>query len=200
MMPSSELLFVEPRQPASPIPLIDHITRRMCAAFRLARTCDSVCCGYHRCVCGALSADHNFHLPNGDLTNSLCVHYVAYHRSEVPREELVRIEAFNFGEVEPTPSELERPRQLQKQLQELKECPEELRQSFKELDAQIEALNQEKHAAVAAFDFERAVVFRNQADRLRAKKEIAISKWLVLLGDFWCDGSTQVLAEKQVAE
>src|SRR5262245_22363123 len=109
MMSSPMLLFIEPQQPASPTPVIDQITRRMCAAFRKARASAYVFCGYHRCVCGAISGDHDFHLPNGDVTNSLCVHYVAHHRSEVPREELARIGAFRFGEVEPTPQELQKP-------------------------------------------------------------------------------------------
>jgi hypothetical protein len=37
------------------------------------------------------------------------VHYVAHHRPEVPPEQLARIEAFPFGEVEPTDQELQGP-------------------------------------------------------------------------------------------
>jgi hypothetical protein len=103
------LLFIEPGQQASPNPVIDHITRSMSAAFRQARASAWASGGYHRCCCGALSEDHEFHLPNGDLTNSLCVHYVAHHRSEVPQEQLERIEAFTFGEAEPTGEELQGP-------------------------------------------------------------------------------------------
>jgi hypothetical protein len=43
------------------------------------------------------------------MTNSLCVHYVAHHRSEVPANRLARIEAFAFEEVEPSEQELQGP-------------------------------------------------------------------------------------------
>jgi hypothetical protein len=176
-MSSRELLFIEPQQPASPTPVIDHITRRMCAAFRQARDSDYACGGHHRCICGATSADHDFYLPNGDLTNSLCVHYVAYHRSEVPQQELARIEAFTSGEVEPTLRELELPCPIHDALPGLVELPTELRQAFKELDAQIEVLNQQKNAAVAEFDFERAACFRDKADRLKQDKAKITREW-----------------------
>ena len=42
---------------------------------------------------------------------------------------------------------------------------------LKELDAQIEQLNQEKEAAVAEQDFEKAAHLRDQADKLKKKKE-----------------------------
>src|SRR5579884_1882687 len=42
---------------------------------------------------------------------------------------------------------------------------------LKEIDAQIEQLNQEKEAAVAEQDFEKAAHLRDQADKLKKKKE-----------------------------
>src|SRR5215467_6555242 len=48
---------------------------------------------------------------------------------------------------------------------------------LKELDAQIEQLNQEKEAAVAEQDFEKAAHLRDQADKLKKKKENITKEW-----------------------
>src|SRR5213595_1267551 len=48
---------------------------------------------------------------------------------------------------------------------------------LKELDAQIEQLNQEKEAAVAEQDFEKAAHLRDQADKLKKKKEAITKEW-----------------------
>ncbi|HZT78904.1 MAG TPA: ATP-dependent Clp protease ATP-binding subunit [Gemmataceae bacterium] len=48
---------------------------------------------------------------------------------------------------------------------------------LKDLDAQIEQLNQEKEAAVAEQDFEKAAHLRDQADKLKKKKETVLKEW-----------------------
>ena len=48
---------------------------------------------------------------------------------------------------------------------------------LKELDAQIEQLNQEKESAVAEQDFEKAAHLRDQADKLKKKKEQVTKEW-----------------------
>jgi ATP-dependent Clp protease ATP-binding subunit ClpC len=48
---------------------------------------------------------------------------------------------------------------------------------LKELDAQIEQLNQEKESAVAEQDFEKAAHLRDQADKLKKKKENITREW-----------------------
>ncbi|HXG13458.1 MAG TPA: ATP-dependent Clp protease ATP-binding subunit [Gemmataceae bacterium] len=48
---------------------------------------------------------------------------------------------------------------------------------LKDLDAQIEQLNQEKEAAVAEQDFEKAAHLRDQADKLKKKKEQITREW-----------------------
>src|SRR5436190_851664 len=48
---------------------------------------------------------------------------------------------------------------------------------LKELDAQIEQLNQEKEAAVAEQDFEKAAHLRDQADKLKKKKDQITRDW-----------------------
>jgi len=103
------LLYIEPAQPASTEPVLDHLTRKMAAAFRKARLSEWGSCGVHECVCGAHSTSRDYRLPNGEVTNSLCVHYVAHHRSEVPAGQLARIEAFTFGEAEPPAEQLQGP-------------------------------------------------------------------------------------------
>ncbi len=48
---------------------------------------------------------------------------------------------------------------------------------LKELDEQIERLNQDKEEAVANQDFERAAALRDQADKLKKKKETITRDW-----------------------
>ena len=48
---------------------------------------------------------------------------------------------------------------------------------LKELDANVEQLNQEKEAAVAEQDFEKAASLRDQADKLKKKKEQITREW-----------------------
>src|SRR5712672_964247 len=48
---------------------------------------------------------------------------------------------------------------------------------LKELDAEIERLNQEKEAAVAEQDFEKAASLSDQADKLKKKKETITREW-----------------------
>ena len=48
---------------------------------------------------------------------------------------------------------------------------------LKELDDQVERLNQEKEEAVAAQDFEKAASLRDQADKLKRKKDETTRQW-----------------------
>src|SRR5438552_9619560 len=48
---------------------------------------------------------------------------------------------------------------------------------LKELDGQVEQLNQEKELAVAEQDFEKAAHLRDQADKLKKKKETITREW-----------------------
>jgi ATP-dependent Clp protease ATP-binding subunit ClpC len=49
--------------------------------------------------------------------------------------------------------------------------------NLKEIDEQIEKLNQEKESAVAEQDFEKAASLRDQADKLKKKKETVTKEW-----------------------
>ena len=55
------------------------------------------------------SDNTDYILLNGQQTNSLCIHYLAFHRDEVPAEELAKVTALEAGEAEPSAEELTRP-------------------------------------------------------------------------------------------
>jgi hypothetical protein len=99
------LLFVEPELPKSTNPLIDIYTRKMTAA--VLQSVEHGPSGQGRvCRCGAIGLDRDLRLPNGMTTNALSVHYLAYHRPEVPIIELNKVAELNFGEVEPHQGQL----------------------------------------------------------------------------------------------
>ena len=90
-------LYIEPQEAPSPEPIIDTLTKKMAAAF-LKATPGPGYRGVHRCSCGICSSNCDYALPNGEQTNSLSVHYLAYHRQEVPKAQLEKVAALNFGE------------------------------------------------------------------------------------------------------
>lgn len=56
--------------------------------------------GHHECVCGATSTGYDILLDDGKsqiITNMLALHYLVYHRSEVPESELTKIGNLNFS-------------------------------------------------------------------------------------------------------
>ena len=98
--------MVEPSAKASADPLIDELTRKMTAAWRQRRDSEEGYRGFHGCVCGAVSDNKDHWVGNGLLTNSLCVHYLAFHRDDIPREELDKVRVLAYGEEEPNDKEL----------------------------------------------------------------------------------------------
>jgi hypothetical protein len=100
------LLFIEPSSPASEEPLIDAVTRKMVAAYRASSRPEYVSCGFHWCTCGTASKAYDSILPSGLITNSLCVHYLAHHRDDVPSGELEKVAGLDVGEAGPTYDEL----------------------------------------------------------------------------------------------
>lgn len=103
---AQRLLFIEPQEPPSTQAVLDSFTRKMCAAFRRATTSPYAFGGVHSCRCGATSSCTDHFLPDGAVTNSLCIHYVAHHRNSVPDEQLRAIDAWAWGEAQPTEEEL----------------------------------------------------------------------------------------------
>lgn len=87
------LLFIEPERGDLHEPVLDLITRGTVKVLSLAKPGQSYK-GWHTCACGAHSGSTELWVegPNGPvLTNSLAVHYVAFHRDEVPRSELKKM-------------------------------------------------------------------------------------------------------------
>lgn len=99
------ILMIEPTGRASVAPLVDRLTMRMAAAYRNSVPSDYSYRGWHECVCGARSGNKDQYV-DGKLTNSLAVHYLAYHRKDVPQEELDKVAALPYGMVTPTEAEL----------------------------------------------------------------------------------------------
>lgn len=110
ILDNSAILMVEPSGAGSKEPLIDELTRKMTAAWRNRRDAASGYRGFHCCVCGACSSNCDHWVTGADgnelLTNSLCIHYLAYHREELSENELAKVQALTHREVEPTNEEL----------------------------------------------------------------------------------------------
>lgn len=130
MIDNDLLLFIEPQNEPSNMPLVDRITKKMIYMYR--RGCKGVevnksynnkdtymlagmpaivempwnpkynfslfnyYMGYHQCSCGSKSECCNFLLQTGDIVNSLCIHYLAFHRDEVTQEQLNKIEGWRL--------------------------------------------------------------------------------------------------------
>lgn len=112
MIDPKGILMVEPSGNASTSPLVDELTCKMTAAWRKRRDSQHGFRGFHMCRCGAMS-DNKYHWVcegEGLLTNSLAIHYLAFHRSDISEDELAKVRQLNFGEEEPTTEELKPPR------------------------------------------------------------------------------------------
>lgn len=48
--------------------------------------------GWHTCICGEASDNADYLLPNGMITNSLCIHYLKYHRRQIPKTQLIKLQ------------------------------------------------------------------------------------------------------------
>lgn len=114
MISSRGVLMIEPRCPAAAEPVIDEYTRRMVSSWRQRRDSPMAYMGFHTCVCGVDSTPRDHFVLGSDgvwrRTNSLCVHYLAWHRSEVSAVELSKVWSLSVpGPVEPTVDELVAP-------------------------------------------------------------------------------------------
>lgn len=113
MIDTTGLLMIEPKHHGSSLPVLDALTRKMTAAWRTSKAGVSYR-GVHVCVCGATSDNCEHHVPiNGRAmrTNSLAVHYLAFHRSEVPESDLRHVGAL-VEEAAPTAEELKAPKRV----------------------------------------------------------------------------------------
>lgn len=145
MIDDDLLLFIEPENEPSKLPIIDDITKKIAKALRRGIpgaqtekwtedgnvrwkqsepphmiiempwnetynfTTHTGWMGVHQCSCGVYSHACNYLLPSGEVVNSLCIHYVAFHRDEIPQEQLDRISnmpLYSSETIEPTDEEL----------------------------------------------------------------------------------------------
>ncbi|MDO8504516.1 MAG: hypothetical protein Q7S36_01555 [Candidatus Liptonbacteria bacterium] len=111
---ANSLFFIRPKNAPSAVPQIDRATKLMTTAFRAATRGPSYRGnrrGFHICDCGAISSNCNYFLRNKarTVTNSLCVHYLAFHREEVPADQLAFVLNLICKEANPTRAELAYP-------------------------------------------------------------------------------------------
>ena len=115
------LLYIEPKNLPSKLPVIDEITCTMAHALKEAKTGTanyndldgdvsfregSGYRGFHVCSCGAISSNVDYQLENGEVTNSLAVHYLAYHRDEITEVQLHRVDCCDEDATFPTVEQL----------------------------------------------------------------------------------------------
>ena len=105
MIDHNLLLFIEPKQKRSKEPIIDNITKKMTASLRKSKVINTSF-GKHKEICGCISSCAERELRNGERTNTLAIHYCAFHRNEISKEQIKRIENLHDGEEEPTVQEL----------------------------------------------------------------------------------------------
>lgn len=92
---SAYFLMIEPTGAAS-APVEDELTAKVRALFAQSRGNLQTRGGFQICTgagCRAMGDVADYTLPNGMITNSLCVHYISEHRKEVPQSELAKLNA-----------------------------------------------------------------------------------------------------------
>jgi hypothetical protein len=88
---NDHILFIEPTHLGSTEGVQDELTAKMKQAMLSATKPEWHYKGVHICVCGAVSDNNDYFLPNGQKTNSLAVHYLEFHRDDVPESELAKV-------------------------------------------------------------------------------------------------------------
>lgn len=96
---SKHLLFIEPKLPKSESPINDYAVTRMLVMLDFAQPVAPYYKGFHACVCGEISTNYNIELLDGIITNSLAVHYLQWHRDEIPPSELDKLDSIEFWTV-----------------------------------------------------------------------------------------------------
>lgn len=95
---NDHLLMIEPKLLETD-PIDDELTTLAKKVFITAKTTTSWR-GSHGCICGVRSDCFTWVLPSGLVTNSLMVHYIESHRSEIPLDELRKLnDQIIFGEI-----------------------------------------------------------------------------------------------------
>jgi hypothetical protein len=105
------LLYITPSAATSKKPNIDLATMKVTAALRANLGTIFTSLGFRECACGVWSNHEDLMVPGGFVTHSLCVHYLAYHRDEVPEEMLAKIARLKIYGYRPNERELRPPPQ-----------------------------------------------------------------------------------------
>jgi len=85
------LLYIEPKGSCE-TPIVDNLTRKLAAAFYKGQSNGCRYRGWHHSACGANSDNTDYVLDDARFTtNSLAIHYLSCHRSEIPPEELAKV-------------------------------------------------------------------------------------------------------------
>lgn len=85
------LLQIHPESPKTEFPVDDFLTRRMETLLYNA-TKGATYRGWHNCTgCGESSGSSDLIVEGGYITNSLAVHYLRWHRPEVPKSEIDKL-------------------------------------------------------------------------------------------------------------
>ncbi len=94
MIKNDGFCFVEPPSLTLTDPIIDATTRKAAALARACTTSQHGYRGIHECTgCSQAGSDNRDHyLPDGRMTHSLLVHYVACHRSSLSAADLAFLE------------------------------------------------------------------------------------------------------------
>ena len=84
------LMMIEPKGFKSSAPTIDRFTPMAEKVFENCRITANYK-GHHVCRCGEPSDNHDYQTVGGRITNSLMLHYLKWHRDEIPQVELSKI-------------------------------------------------------------------------------------------------------------
>jgi hypothetical protein len=89
----THLLYIEPKLPPSENPQHDEISKKYEYIIEQwgSDTPNKSFRGFHLCSCGETSDNHDHTLKNNMHYNSLGLHYLLYHREEIPESEIRKI-------------------------------------------------------------------------------------------------------------
>ena len=90
-----DLLNITPVQRISENPVSDDLTARMQKAWDLRKDSGIGIMGFRTCRCGERASGALYLVETADgetfRVNGLCVHYIMWHRDEVPEAELAKV-------------------------------------------------------------------------------------------------------------
>lgn len=104
---SKHFCYIEPTG-APAVAILDDITRKATALLRACSSGETRYRGWHNCTgtrCTATSDNTDHILPDGRMTHSLLVHYVARHRADVAAGDLAFLASLT-DVAEPTAQEI----------------------------------------------------------------------------------------------